>query len=174
MIGAYQFLKKYGVAIGFGLGAVLAILTFAIILGGYPDGNPNIEELNKNHSDLFNFGLYAAYFLLIVAIAVTIIAPVIYMAMNPKDSVKILIGVGVMIVLYFITNAMGDGTVTVEMFKSDDSLLTAEQVANFKVGETQTSAVKFADGLILFGYVMMIVAFVLVLAAAIRDFIKGQ
>lgn len=174
MIGAYQFLKKYGVAIGFGLGAVLAILTFVIILGGYPDGNPDIKELNDNHSGLFDFGLYVAYFLLIIAIAVTIIAPTIYMAKNPKDSVKVLIGVGVMVVLYFITNAMGDGTVTIEMFKSDDSLLTAEQIANFKQGETQVSAVKFSDGLILFGYVMMIVAFILVIAAAIRDFIKGQ
>lgn len=174
MIGAYQFLKKYGVAIGFGLGAVLAILTFVIILGNYPQGNPNIEELNKSHSGLFDFGLYAAYFLLFIAIAAMVIAPAIYMAMNPKDSVKVLIGVAVMVVLYFITNAMGDGTVTVEMFKSDDSLLTAEQVANFRQGETQVSAVKFADGLILFGYVMMIVAFILVIAASIRDFIKGQ
>lgn len=174
MIGAYQFLKKNGVAIGFGLGTVLAILTFVVILVGYPEGNPNIEELNKNHSNLFDFGLYAAYFLLIVAIAITLIAPIIYMAMNPKDSVKILIGIGIMVVLYFITHAMGDGTVTVEMFKSDDSLLTAEQIANYQPGETQASSVKFADGLILLGYVMMIVSFILVVVAAIRDFIKGQ
>ena len=174
MVGAYQFLKKYGVAIGFGLGAVLAILTFLIILGGYPDGNPDITELNKNHSDLFNFGLYATYFLLIVAIAAAIIAPAIYMAMNPKDSMKVLIGVGVMIVLYFITNAMGDGTVTVEMFKSDESLLTAEQTANFVPGETTSSAVQRADGLIILGYIMMIVASILAVGAGVRDFIKGQ
>lgn len=172
MVGAYQFLKKYGVAIGFGLGAVLAILTWVIILGQYPQGNPTLEELNKNHSDLFNFGLVATYGLLFLAIGASVIFPIIYMAMNPKDSVKMLIGVGVIIVIYFITNAMGDGTMTADLLKSDESLITAEQLANFKPGVTQSSSVKFADGLILWGYVMLILASLLVVAAGVRDFIK--
>lgn len=176
MTGMYQFLKKYGVAIGFGTGAVLSILTFAIILLGYPEGNPTAKELiaNPDHSGIFDFGIYITYVLLGIACLVSIIFPVIYMAMNPKDSVKGFAAFAVILVLYFITQAMGDGTLSTELATSHEYLLKDSDgnVQTFVAGKTQSPALKSADGLIIFGYIMLGAAFFLMLAAALRDFFK--
>lgn len=180
MTGAYQFLKKYGVAVGFGTGAVLAILTYAIILAGYPEITPGREELYEMGS--FNFGLYTTYALIIIACLLVAIFSLVYVIKNPKDSLKGLIGFGVIVVLYFITYGMGDGTLTAALAKSDPTLLPTEikTIAGtdvtvpvvFEEGITQSSGLQTADGLIKFGYIMMVLALVAMTFAALRDLVK--
>lgn len=180
MTGAYQFLKKYGVALGFGTGAVLAVLTYVFILVGYPEINPSKEELYEMSN--FNFGLYITYALIAVACLLVAVFSLIYVAKNPKDSVKGLIGFGVIVVLYFITYSMGDGAMTAELAKSDPSLMPMEtkEIAGrmltvpvvFEEGVTQSSGLQTADGLIKFGYIMMLLAIVAMAFAAVRDLVK--
>lgn len=180
MTGAYQFLKKYGVAVGFGTGTVLAILTYVIILAGYPEINPGREELYEMGS--FDFGLYTTYALIIVACLLVAVFSLIYVAKNPKDSVKGLIGFGVIVVLFFITYSMGDGALTAELAKSDPLLLPMESKmigdrtvsvpVIFEEGVTQSSGLQIADGLIKFGYIMMLLAMVAMTFAAVRDLVK--
>jgi hypothetical protein len=180
MTGAYQFLKKYGVAIGFGTGTVLAILTYTIILAGYPELNPTEEELYD--MSIFDFGLYTSYGLIIIACLLVAIFSAMYVAKNPKDSIKGLAGFAVILVLFFITNAMGDGGLTAEIVNSDPTLLptVAKEVSGTTVmvpavlveGVTQSSGLQFADGLIKFSYIMMSLAIIAMLFALGRDFVK--
>jgi len=170
MTGAYQFLKKNGVALGFGIGAVLSVLAYGIIVAGYPEVTPTEEELYK--MGMFDFGLYTTYALMIVACFVALIFPIIYVAKNPKDSVKGLIAAGVLVVLYLVTNAMGDGTLSLEMVKSDETLMPIGEM--FVAGETQSSAVKFSDGLIKFSYIMLFLSVASIVFAAGRDLFKQQ
>lgn len=168
MTGAYQFLKKYGVAIGFGLGTVLCLLMYAIILGGYPEFNPSEKELYE--TSIFDFGLYTTYALIVIGVLLIAAFSLVYVAKNFKDSIKGIAGFAVIVVLFFITNAMGDGALTTELVNSDPSLLPLD--VKFEEGVTQSSGVKFADGMIKFGYIMMILASVAMVLAAVRDFVK--
>lgn len=170
MVGAYQFLKKYGVTLGFSFGAVLSVLMWVIIVTGYPEFNPTEEELYG--LGIFDFGLYTTYFLMIVGIVVAMVFPIIYVAKNPKESMKGLIAAAVLVVLYLITQAMGDGTLTLEMMKSDETLMPLGEM--FVAGQTQSSAVGFSDGLIKFSYIMMVLAIGAMIFAAVRDFVKQQ
>jgi len=168
MTGAYQFLKKNGVAIGFGTGTVLAILTYGIILGGYPEFNPTTEDLYK--LPIFDFGLYTTYALIVIASLAVVLFSSLYVIKNPKESVKGLIGFGVMAVLFIVTYSMGDGTLTEGLINSDPSLLPLD--VKFEDGVTQSGDVQMADGLIKFSYAMLLLSGLAILFAIGRDFIK--
>ncbi|MCH2023453.1 MAG: hypothetical protein MK207_13335 [Saprospiraceae bacterium] len=168
MTGAYQFLKKYGVAIGFGLGTILCLLMYVIILSGYPEFNPTEKELYE--LSIFDFGLFTTYFLVCLAIILVVAFSGMYVARNPKESVKGLIAFGVLLVLFFISYSMGDGSLTTELVNSDPTLLALD--VKFEEGVTQSSGLRFADGMIKFGYIMMLLASLAMLLAAGRDFIK--
>ncbi|WMX14351.1 MULTISPECIES: hypothetical protein [unclassified Aureispira] len=180
MTGAYQFLKKYGVAIGFGTGTILAVLTYAIILGGFPEFTPSKKELYN--LGIFNFGLYTTYALIIVACALVVLFSIINVAKNPKGSIKGVAGFAVLVVIFFITYSMGDGLLTEQLAKSDPMLIPMEtkQVGNTMVkmpvalqeGVTTSPELKTADGLIKFSYVMMLLAIVAMIFAALRDLVK--
>ena len=65
---------------------------------------------------------------------------------------------------------MGDGSLTTELVNSDPTLLPMD--VKFEEGVTQSSGVKFADGMIKFGYIMMLLASLAMMLASVRDFIK--
>lgn len=172
MTGAYQFLKKYGVAVGFGTGAILSVLSYLIIVLGYPEFTPSNEELYQ--LGIFDFALYTTYFLIFAAILLVVVFSGMYAAKNPKESVKGLIGLGIIVVVFILTYLMGDGTLTSELITSDPSLLpTGAGEVVFKEGETQSSSLQMADGLIKFGYVAMVLAIAAMFFAAGRDLIKS-
>jgi hypothetical protein len=168
MTGLYQFLKKYGVAIGFTTGALICGLMYMIILGGYPEFNPTKEELYEK--SIFDFGIFSTYFLIGLAIFLVLGFSSAYAIKNLKDSMKGLIGFVVILALYFITYQMGDGTLSAEFVKSDPSLLPMD--VKFEEGVTQSTSVKQADGLIKFGYVMLILASIAMVLASVKDFVK--
>ena len=168
MTGAYQFLKKYGVAIGFGTGTVLCLIMYIIILSGYPEFNPTEKELYE--LSIFDFGLFTTYSLVFIAILLVGVFSSLYVIKNPKDSIKGLVAFGVLLILFFISFSMGDGSLTSELVNSDPTLLALD--VKFEEGVTQSSGLQFADGMIKFGYIMMLLASLAMFLAAGRDFIK--
>ena len=170
MVDAYQFLKKYGVGIGFGLGAVLSILTYVFILGGYPDNNPTEEQLYV--TSIFDFGILSAKYLVYLGVLLMLGFFVKDVVQDPKGSTKPLIMLGVLLVIYFVTQAMGDGTLTLDMLNSDASLLPAGE--KFEAGVTQSVDVKFADGLIHFGSIMVNGAWIILFLSVIYGMIKQR
>ena len=170
MVNSYNFLKKYGVIIGFSSGAVIALLTYVFILSGYPDVEPTKEELYGY--GVFDFGLYATYFLVFLAVATSIVFSVFNSFKNPAGAKKMLIGLAGVVVLIIITQMMGDGTLTLDMVKSDESLLPQGEI--FQDGVSSSSAVKFADGLIKMTYVLIAAAILSTIGGIIYGFTKQQ
>lgn len=180
MTGAYQFLKKYGVAIGFGTGAILAVLTFVIITASYPDINPSKEELYQMSS--FNFGIYATYVLIVLACLFVLLFTIVYVIRNPKQSIKGIAAFVILLILFGVTYSMGDSYLTEEIINSDATLLPVEEKivdgktltvpVVFKEGETQSPSLQLADGLIKYGYIMLILAVVAMTIGMLRDLIK--
>jgi len=173
MTGAYQFLKKYGVAIGFGTGTILSILMYVIIVGGYPEFNPSNEELYG--LGIFDFGLYTSYALIFIAILLVAAFSGLYVARNAKESIKGLVSFAVIVLLFIVTYSMGDGALTAELVNSDPTLLPTDAAGvptMLEEGVTHSSGLQTADGLIKFGYIMMILACGTMVLAAGRDFVK--
>ncbi len=110
----YNFLSKNGQTLAFVGGGLIAILTVFIAMSGIGKlDNPTDEVLFSK--GMFDFGLYGAYFLFFLAAAAAIILPLIHIAGNPKGAVKGLIGVGVLLVIFFIAYSMSSGEVTETM-----------------------------------------------------------
>lgn len=65
--------------------------------------------------DLIDIGLIVNYLLLGVATLVAIVLPIINLFSNPKGLIRIVIGVVVLVGLFFIAYAMSDSTVTPKM-----------------------------------------------------------
>lgn len=170
MTGAYQFLKKYGLALSAGIGGLIAFLSYAFILGGYPEFNPSNEELYK--LGIFDFALYSTYFLVIGATALVAIFSILNVVKNPKESRNGLIGVGIFVVLFILSYTMGDGTLTEGFVTSDPSLLPAG--VKFEAGITQSSNLQIADGLIKFTYILMFLSGVAMLLGAARDLMNQR
>jgi len=167
MTGAYQFFKKNGVALGFGIGAILSVLMYVVIFVGLPSDGSSLHE-----SSAFDFGLYTTYTLCIIACIVASIFPIVYVAQNIKESMKGLIAFAILAVLFLVTSAMGDGILTLDMIKTDESLIPVGE--EFVSGVTTSGAVAFSDGLIKFAYIMLFLSVASMFAAAGRDFFKQQ
>jgi len=163
MVKLYQFLKKYGVAIGFGLGTILVALMYVLIISNYPEGNPTSKELGNNHSDIFNFGIYISYFLIFLATAVSLIFPIGYLAMNIKESIKVLIGIAAVLVVFFIAYSIGSGEISGEI---------VESIAKCKVLPMTEGEMKLAEGLMFMGYIMLGLTVLTALVTSARDFSK--
>jgi hypothetical protein len=142
MRAAYQFLKKQGVSISFAIGALLSIISLAVIIVGFPEG-ATMEELHA--TTIFNPALNITYILMFVAALAAIVGPAIYTALNFKDSVQFLIIFVALLVMYFISIAMGASP-------------NAEQLAFFQgVDNSHLTAdiIKYIDGLLIFTGIIM-------------------
>ena len=180
MTGLYQFLKKYGVAISFSVGAVLVAAMYLVIGGSLPEVTPDDEELYGMAS--FDFGIYVTYLLIGAACLLVALFSLAYVIRNPKESVKGLVAFAILVILFGVTYTMGDGYLTAELIKSDPTLMPVEEkvvdgetvsmAAVFKEGETQSSDLQMADGLIKYGYIMLILASAAMVFAMVRDLIK--
>ncbi len=161
MKAAYQFLKKFGVSIGFSLGALLSVVIILIIISGFPEG-ATIEELYQ--SAIFNPAINISLALIIIAFLAAIIGPTIYTALNFKDSIKFLIALAVMVVLYLISSAMGATPTNQELvfFQGvDNQHLKAEDVA-------------FVDGLLIFTGIMIFMTLASLVFMGVWGFLKQR
>jgi fatty acid desaturase len=105
MIKAYNFLMKYGNL----LAMVVAILILALFLININSGmnsmgfdsNTNLIE-HKDKVNFFNNTLWIAIYMIFIAAIVWILFGIYNLVLNPKGSLKFLISLIVVVVLYFI------------------------------------------------------------------------
>jgi hypothetical protein len=103
----YNFLSRYGQLFAFGLGAILTAIFFVTVFTNV-EGFSDLSESEQAESTVFNFGLYASIVLTIVCAAAILIAGVIFTILTPKQSLKALIGLAVIIVIFFVSYNMAD------------------------------------------------------------------
>jgi hypothetical protein len=161
MKSLYNFLEKRGQSVFFGLGLLLVIIYFASVSAGLNDFNklatkPVDERITSN---LFNFGINVGVALVIICAVITVILGLIYVAQNFKKSLRLLIAVGVLLVMFFILKSTSSGVDT----------LPEEMVADFDLNDAKATMVGGAlkTAVVLMG--LTILAFV---GAEVRNLFK--
>ena len=153
MVKAYQFLKKHGVALGFAFGGLLSLLSFLILIFGLPT-NADMKELYEQSA--FDFGLYATYILLLVSIVVAFAFPAVYMAKNFKESISLLISVGILLAIGIGSYVIASGTITPDIAKGAAAMSMTE------------GNVRLTEGILYFGYLLFFAS----LGAVIFSFVR--
>jgi hypothetical protein len=103
----YNFLSRYGQLIAFGLGALLTVIFLATAFSSADDFNA-LTEAEQTETTIFNFGLYSAIILTIACAAAILIAGLIFTVLSPKNSIKALIGLGVILIIFFVAYSTAD------------------------------------------------------------------
>lgn len=161
MNGAYQFLKKNGVTISFALGAVLAIISIAVIVAGFP-ADATKEALYA--SPVFNTALNITIALIVVCAIVAGLGAIYGMVLNPKGAIRFGIITAILLVVFFVCKSMG-------------TTPTADELVVFQGNHNKHligSNVAFVDGLLRFTVVMMFLAAAAWLFSAVWGFIKQR
>lgn len=161
MRAAYQFMKKYGVTIGFVLGTVLSLAVIFIIIYGFPKG-ATMEDLYK--TTIFNPAINVSFFLIFLGFFAAIVGPVIYTALNFKESVKALIGIVVVAVLYFLSIALG-------ATPSQEDLVFFQGVDNQHL---TSKDIAYIDGLLIYTGIMIFLTFCSLIFMGVWSILKQR
>lgn len=131
----YEFLTKRGEMLAFGLGILLVLIFLGTAIPNLDDFNALPEDQQKT-SGVFDLGLWLAIILLIVTAVVAIGAGLWHLILNPKGSIKVLAGIGVLAAILLIFYATSEAETTGRI---------AEVAQDFEVG---ANASKFISGAI--------------------------
>lgn len=97
----YQLLTKHGSVFALALGAIVSIGALLMIFSGL-DGFNALTKETKATTDIFNFGIYGAVFLIGLAALAAVGFGIFQLATNPKGSIKVLAGIAVLALVFFI------------------------------------------------------------------------
>lgn len=155
----YKFLTRNGQLLAFGLGVLITLVFLVSVI-------PNLEEFNMATSDaqketgIFNSGLIAVIFLTILGAVAAIFFGLFQTLTNLKGSVKGLIGVGLLIVVFLVAYAMSTAETGGPIF---------ETIQEFNITDGQS---KFISGALLTTLIMVIGAAGAFVFSEIRNFFK--
>jgi len=152
----YTFLTRNGQTIGFGLGLLLVIVLIVSIFSGVDDFTAYADDDPARYeTSIFNFGMYAAFFLMFLAAAAALVFGIIQLASDPKGALKGIIGLATVLIIFFIIYSAAD----------PDSAMLA-RLSDFSVTDGQS---KMISGAI---WTALILAAVAVLATAVSEVIN--
>jgi hypothetical protein len=125
----YNFLVKNGQRLAFGLGLVIAVVFFVIASSGLDEFNMLPEEEQATTS-IFNFGLSATLFLVFAAFVLMLGFGLWHVATNFRGSVKGLIGLAVLAIIFFISYSTASGEATGAIARAAEKVknLTSNQL----------------------------------------------
>ncbi len=151
----YNFLSKHGQTAAFLLGVLLVIIFLAIAIpgaSGVEFDNMSDSEIYNTH--MFDFGISIARILTILCAAGMILFGLFQIFTNLKGSIKGLIGVAVLIVLFFIFKGSAPDTV-------DPTIMSAvEKYESSSEGRVITTEnLQFIHAAIRLGVLMVAAAF---------------
>jgi len=163
----YNFLTKHGTLAAFLLGIVIIVAFLGSAISGLGsagyDSGTNLMEMGRDkiqEMNFFNLGLQLTIFLLIAAVAITLVFMVVDVFKFPKQTVKGIIGFVVLIVIFMILKS----TATFETGGKWDKLYNT-----FAITEGVSS---FISAGIWTTLILMGGATLLVIGAEIRNFFK--
>jgi len=163
----YNFLTKHGTLAAFLLGIVIIVAFLGSAISGLGsagyDSGTNLMEMGRDkiqEMNFFNLGLQLTIFLLIAAVAITLVFMVVDVFKFPKQTVKGIIGFVALIVIFMILKS----TATFETGGKWDKLYNT-----FAITEGVSS---FISAGIWTTLILMGGATLLVIGAEIRNFFK--
>ena len=105
---------------------------------------------------MLDLGLYVTYALIFLAVALTIVFPIIHMLREPSMLIRSAIGIGVIVVLFGISYALADSEVNMK---------------SAALGVTPTSSKLIGAGLILF-YIALVLSILALIYSEISKALK--
>ncbi|MCP3930524.1 MAG: hypothetical protein GY705_15645 [Bacteroidetes bacterium] len=153
----YKFLSKNGEMLAFGVGIVITILFLIIAIAGV-DGFNALGKEERGTTSIFNFGLYAAMALTVICGIAAIFFGLVQAISNPKGSLKGLIGIAALVIIFFIVRAMAG---------SDEPIQAT--IDRFNVSPGQST---YISGALWVAILMAIIAAVAFVLSEIRNFFK--
>ncbi len=100
----YKFFVNNGQLVAFGLGALITVL-FVLIASSGIDSFNALPEDEQSTTSIFDFGLMGAIFLFVIAAVAMLAFGIIQVATNFKGSLKGLIGLAVLVIVFIIAYA---------------------------------------------------------------------
>jgi hypothetical protein len=98
----YKFLTKNGQTISFFVGLAITVIFLLIVFSGLNEFSMLDPKTTARESDLFNFGINAAVALIVICTIGMIAFILLNIVTNFKGNIRLLIGVGVVLVLFGI------------------------------------------------------------------------
>ncbi len=102
----YKFLTKNGQLIAFGIGALITVIFLGVAFSGLDEFNSLVSMKKGHESNIFNFGISASIFLIVLCFILMLVFGVYQVAIHFKSSAKGLIGFGVIILIFIIASNM--------------------------------------------------------------------
>jgi hypothetical protein len=161
----YNFLVKNGQALAFGLGALIVIVFFAMVIpnsGGFMD----LPREEQYETSMFNFGLQMSVILIVIALLAMVLFGLFQIFSNLKGSVKGLIGFAALIVVFVIAYSSTSTDVSPAIQASMDKFQEAQGAV---ISDNQ---LKMIGGGITTALVLAAVAFVSFIVFEIINFFK--
>ncbi len=175
----YNFLSRYGQLIGLGLGAVI-ILIYIIIIATSGSSFAEVDGMSSREAaqilstkSIFNWGVFISIALIILAFLAMLGFGIFQIIQNPKDSMKSLIGVGALLVVFIIAWAIsgGDGEVVqAAIDKSNTDLGVTSPDDDFNWITAGTS--KLISGGLMTTGVLVVLAFVGLVASEVMNLFR--
>jgi len=154
----YNFLAKNGQLVAFGIGVLITAGFLAGVMGGIEEFTATAEE-QRNQSNIFNFGLYAVIALAVLGMLAAIGFGLFQTLSNPKGAIKGIAGLALLVVLYFIGQAIA----------GPDTEAIIETRREFDVTDGQSSII---NGSILGGLILAGLTALAFVGSEIINFVK--
>ena len=156
----YNFLNKHGQKAAFLLGVIVVLIFLALSFPHVDSYNfETMSDADTYKVDIFNFGLYAAIALTVFAAGALVIFGLIHIASNFKSSLPGLIGIAVILIMFFVFQSMSVSEYADHHVETQAAIDRYLQAAEGNV--LPPEQLKFIGGLVRTGTVLTILTFVL-------------
>jgi hypothetical protein len=164
----YSFLTRNGQVLAFGLGLLLIVIFLLIAISGAGDYNfEGMSVADIKGVTIFDFGLYAAIALVVIAIAAMLIFSVLQFVDNPKAALKGVLGLVAVVLVFIIAYSLANSEPGNARIAA--SIRNFEEAGNGVIGP---GTLKFIGGGIITALIMSVSAAVLLLVTGVRSLLK--
>lgn len=136
----YTFLSRNGQTLGFALGFVVVAIFLIRVISGMDAFNDLSAEAQAS-SDIFNFGLYAAFVLIAIAAVAALLFGIFHLLTNLKGSLKFVIALVAVLAVFMIGYNMADADMTGPIQSTIEKFNVTEGTSKFISGAMVTSFV---------------------------------
>ncbi|MEL7120614.1 MAG: hypothetical protein AAFO07_14270 [Bacteroidota bacterium] len=156
----YNFLVRNGQAVAFLLGVAITVIFLISVVSGISAFNM-LPEDQQDQTSIFDVGLYGAIVLVIVAAIGMLVFGLFQIATNLKGSVKGLIGLAVLVIIFIVAYTSANGVPEGAVAAAAD-----------KAGGLSPGNLKFIGGAITTTLILIGIAALAFVFSEIRNFFK--
>lgn len=155
----YKFLSRNGQMIGFGLGALISVLFLISWLSG-TSSMMAMPEDERYKTGIFDVGFIGTAILFVLAVAALVVFGLLQTANNLKGSMRGLIGIAILVVIFLISYATAS---------ADATGIVADAAKKMDVSDNTIRMIGAGLNTVI---ILAIVTFVALIASEIRNFFK--